>query len=164
MHPDHISVREALVTALADIGEAAQGRTFLDTWPRSSQDARYWRLYGRWQLEYDRHPKEATRAFQTALAELPQDWQTWYRLARALHMLKRDSESYQAAQTVARIREVLDPLVLGPRLDSAFNHLDDPQALREVATVCSQAGLPRLASMWMREAERPTHRAGQLLK
>ena len=82
-HPNHLGTREALVTALADAGEPDRGRALLDTWPESTRDARYWRLRGRWNLEYDHHPDQAAAAFQTALVELRQDWRSWYRLARA---------------------------------------------------------------------------------
>jgi len=147
-HPDHIAAREALVTALADAGEPNRGRVLLDDWPQSARDARYWRLLGRWELEYDHRPDRATAAFQTALAEFPQDWRSWSRLARALRILGHDAEGRQAAETVRRIREVLDPLVLGPRLDAAFDHLDDPVALRDLAALCNRAGLTRLADAW----------------
>ena len=131
-YPAHINAREALVTALADLGEPDRGRVLLDTWPEAMHDARYWRLQGRWDLEYNHRPKDAVTALQIALADLPQDWRSWYRLARALHTLGRDTESQQAAETVSRIREVLDPLVLEPRLHDAFDHLDDPTALRRL--------------------------------
>jgi len=147
-HPDHIAAREALVTALADAGEPDRGRVLLDDWPEGIRDARYWRLRGRWELEYDHRPDRATTAFQTALVEFPQDWRSWARLARTLRILGREVEGRQAAETVSRIREVLDPLVLGPRLDAAFDHLDDPVALRDLAALCNRAGLTRLADAW----------------
>jgi len=147
-HPDHLAAREALVTALADAGEPERGRTLLHAWPELTRDARYWRLLGRWELEYDRRPDRAAVAFQKALAELPQDWRSWSRLARTLRILGREVEGRQAAETVSRIREVLDPLVLGPRLDAAFDHLDDPVALRDLAALCNRAGLTRLANAW----------------
>ena len=152
-HPDHVGAREALVTALANAGEPDRGRAVLNEWPESSRDARYWRLRGRWELEYDHRPDQATTAFQTALVELPHDWRSWYRLARALRILNRDSESRRAAETESRIREVLDPLVLEPRLDTAFHHLDDLAALRDLAMLCQQAGLTRLANAWLAETQ-----------
>ena len=152
-HPDHIGAREALVAALADAGEPDRGRALLDDWPERARDARYWRLRGRWELEYDHRPDRAAAAFQTAVAELPQDWRSWYRLARALRILGRDREGRQAAETVSRIREVLDPLTLGPQLDAAFDHLDDPAALRNLAALCDRAGLTRLADAWRTEAQ-----------
>jgi tetratricopeptide (TPR) repeat protein len=153
-YPDHINTREALVTTLADLGEPDRGRILLDDWPESMRDARYWRLRGRWDLEYDHRPQEAVTALQTAIADLPQDWRSWYRLARALHVLGRASESQRAAETVSRIREVLDPLILEPRLHAAFNHLDDSIALRDLAALCNRAGLSRLADAWLAEARR----------
>jgi len=147
-HPEHITAREALVTALADAGEPKRGRALLEDWPQLARDARYWRLLGRWELEYDHRPDQAVTALKTALAEFPQDWRSWYRLARTLRILGRDVEGRQAAETVSRIRELLDPLVLGPRLDSAFNHLDDPVALRDLAALCDRAGLTHLADAW----------------
>jgi hypothetical protein len=153
-HPEHIGAREAHVTALADAGEPDRGRAVLDGWPgpESTRDPRYWRLRGRWELEFDHHPERAAAAFQNALATLPQDWRSWSRLARALRRLGRNGPARQAAETVGRIREVLDPLVLGPGLDTAFDHLDDPAALRDLAGLCNRAGLTRLADAWRAEA------------
>jgi hypothetical protein len=151
-HPDHIGAREALVSTLADAGEPDRGRQVLDAWPAAAQDARYWRLRGRWQLEYDHRLDLAATALQTAVVELPQDWRSWYRLARVLWMLGRERESTCAAQTMSRIREVLDPLTLGPHLESAFNHLDSPSACADLAVVCERAGLIRLASAWRAQA------------
>jgi predicted Zn-dependent protease len=162
-HPDHIGAREVLVTGLADAGEPDRGRAVLDQWPESSRDARYWRLRGRWELEYDHHPDVATSAFQTALEELPQDWRSWYRLARALRMLNRNQESHEAAETVSRIREVLDPLVLDSRLDAAFEHLDDVAALRDLAALCQRAGLTRLADAWLAETRKKAQPLAYLL-
>ena len=72
------------VTALADAGEPDRGRVFLEGWPAAMRDARYWRLRGRWDLEYDHRPDQAIPAFRAALEVLPHDWRTHYRLARAL--------------------------------------------------------------------------------
>ena len=155
-HPDHIGARAALVTALADAGEPDRGRAVLDAWPESTRDAHYWRLRGRWDLEYDHRPERAATALRTALADLPQDWRTWFRLARALHMLGRDDESQRAAEAVSRIREILDPLRLGPRLHAAFDHLDDPAALHDLAALCNRVGLTRLADAWLTEAQQKT--------
>jgi thioredoxin-like negative regulator of GroEL len=152
-YPDQVAVREVLITALADAGEPDRGRALLKTWPQSMQDARYWRLRGRWDLEYDHQPQHAVSALQTALVDLPQDWRSWYRLARALHIVGRDGESGKAAQAVTCIREALDPLVLEPRLDAAFDHLGDPAALRDLAGFCSQIGLKQLAEAWLIEAQ-----------
>ena len=150
-HPDHVGARTALVTALANAGEPERGRAVLDEWPDSGRDTRYWRLRGRWDLEYDHRPDHAVSAFERSLAELPHDWRSWYRLARALRMLKRDTESRDAAKTESRIREALDPLILEPRLDAAFAHLDNSAALNDLALLCQQAGLNHLADAWRRE-------------
>jgi hypothetical protein len=147
-HLDQIGVREALVTSLADAGEPDRGRTILEGWPAAHRDARYWRLLGRWELEYDHQPERAIVAFRNALADLPQDWRSWYRMARALRVLGRDAEARQAAETVGRIREVLDPRTLGPRLDEDVNHLEDPAALRDLAELCDRVGLKNLAAAW----------------
>ncbi len=157
-HPDHIGAREALATALADAGEPDRGRLVLDGWPgaETARDARYWRLRGRWDLEYDHRPERAVDACRKAVAELPQDWRSWSRLARALRSLGRDAEALQAAETVGRIREVLDPMTLGPRLDAAFTHRDDPAALRDLAGLAGRAGLARLADAWRAEARLAT--------
>jgi tetratricopeptide (TPR) repeat protein len=154
--PDNVVVREALVTALADIGEQDQGRDVLDSWPESRRDARYWRLRGRWDLEYDHKFGPAAEAFRRALVDLPHDWKTHVRLARALQNLGRDAEARAEAETVARLRELLDPAVLGPRLaadlDQARDLEHDPRAAADLADLCSRAGLTRLAQAWRREA------------
>ena len=147
-HPGHVGVREALVTALADAGEPERGRTLLESWPADQRDGRYWRLRGRWNLEHDHQPDQAARALRAALVDFPQDWRTHYRLARALQIEKRTVEAQQEAEAVGRIRELLDPLTLGPRLDASFVHLDDPAALGTLAELCDRAGLTRLAQAW----------------
>ena len=153
-HPDHLGAREALVTALADAYEPDRGRAVLDGWPgpESARDARYWRLRGRWDLEYDHRPDRAVDAFRKVVAVLPQDLRSWSGLARSLRRTARDAEARQAAETVGRIREVLDPMTLGPSLDAAFKHLDDPAALRDLAVLSGRAGLTRLSDAWRAEA------------
>jgi tetratricopeptide (TPR) repeat protein len=161
-HPGYIGAREALVAALADAGEPDRGRALLDDWPEKARDARYWRLRGRWELEYDHRPDRAVAALQTAVADIPQDWRSWYRLARALWILGRDREGRQAAQTASRIQEVLNPLALGPQLDAAVDHLDDPTVLRNLAALCDRAGLTRLAEAWRTEAQVVTRASGSV--
>lgn len=151
-HPDHTQARETLVTALADAGEPNRGRERLDQWPESTRDARYQRLRGRWDLEYDHHPDSAVGLFRSALETFPQDWRSWYRLARAYRALGRQADAQAAALQVGRIREILDPATLGRRLDDAFNHLDEPAPLADLARLCDQAGLHRLAEAWRTEA------------
>ena len=141
-------VREALVTALADAGEPEQGRAYLDGWPEDARDARYWRLRGRWDLEHDRRADRAVAAFRTALEAFPQDWRTHYRLARALQIVNQPDQARQEAEAVGRIRELLDPMTLGPKLDAAFAHLGDPAAIRTLAELCARVGLVRLAEAW----------------
>jgi tetratricopeptide (TPR) repeat protein len=147
-HPEHVGAREALVAALADAGEPDRGRRVLDGWPETDRDARFWRLRGRWELEYEHNPDRAVAPFRNALSELPQDWRSWYRLARALYMIGRHDESRQAAEMVRRVREVLEPLTLGPRLDAVSGHVNDPTALNDLASLCDRAGLTRLADAW----------------
>ena len=154
--PDNVVVREALVTALADIGEQDRGRELLDAWPESRRDARYWRLRGRWDLEYDHQFSHAVEAFRQALVDLPHDWKTRVRLARALQNLGQDTEARAEAETVARLRELLDPAVLGPRLardfDQARDLTHDSAAATDLADLCARAGLDKLAQAWRREA------------
>ncbi len=153
-HPDHVAARTALVTALADAGEPERGRAILGDWPSSARDSRYWRLRGRWDLEYDSRPEAAAAAFRIVLKEMPQDWRSWYRLARALRILGREEESRQAAETVSRIRGALDPLLLRPLLDESLGHLSEPAALEEIADLCKRVGLARLGEAWHSEAQR----------
>ena len=124
----------------------------LDAWPEPLRDARYWRLRGRWDLDYDHHPARAVEAFTRALTDLPHDWKTRVRLARALHALGRETASKQEADAVARTREALDPSTLGPRLSADLARLDAPSALLDLSDLCACAGLTRLADAWRREA------------
>jgi thioredoxin-like negative regulator of GroEL len=156
-HPDNINVREALVSTLADSGELERGQEVISTWPEEQHDARYWNLRGRWQLEYDHQPKEAVLSLEKALQETPQDWRTWYRLARALSSIRRNEESLKAAERVKRLRELLDPLSLGPRLDRLFEHQRTTGTLLELAKLAEQAGLLRLATAWRSELEAGSH-------
>jgi predicted Zn-dependent protease len=158
-HPDHVAARQALVTALADAGEPRRGRAILDAWPATARDSRYWRLLGRFSLEYDNRPAEAATAFRRVLEDSPQDWRSWYRLARALRALGRDEESRQAAETVRRIRGALDPLQLRPLLDESLRHLDDPASLEKLAALCNRAGIARLGDAWQREAQSAERRS-----
>jgi len=147
-HPEHVDAREALVTALADAGEPEAGRKLLETWPLEQRDGRFWRLRGRWDLDHDHRPDQAVDALQAALVDFPQDWRIHYRLAQALQIVHRPEEARREAETVGRIRELLDPLTLGPKLDAAFSHLDEPAALQTLADLCARAGLTRLAGVW----------------
>jgi tetratricopeptide (TPR) repeat protein len=139
-HPEQLGARDALVSALADAGEVDRGRALLDAWPgpESGRDARYWRLRGRWELEYDGHPDRAEAALHRALEAEPHDWRTWYRLARALRQLGRDAEARRAAEAVGRIREALEPAALGPRLDDDLREFD----LRLMPELNDVSGLP----------------------
>ena len=152
--PDHTQSREALIEALADIGEPNRGRKLLDQWPESTRDERYEKLRGRWDLEYDHHPERAAPLFQSALGKMPQDWRSWYRLARAYRAIGREADARAAAVQVERIRESLDPLALGRRLDDALNHLDDPSTPAEMIRLCRQASLHQLADAWQEELNR----------
>jgi thioredoxin-like negative regulator of GroEL len=154
--PGAVNIREALVIEFADSGEIERGRAVLAAWPESARDARYDRLRGRWDLEFDRTPDEAVKAFQRVLDALPHDWRTRYRLARALRIIKRPDESKVEAERLSRLLEVLDPARLGRRLDAAIDHLDDPKSRLELADLCDRAGLSRLAGAWRADATEVT--------
>jgi tetratricopeptide (TPR) repeat protein len=151
--PGHLAVREALATALADAAAIEDCRSALESWPPEGRDARYWRLLGRWLLEFGREPGPAADAFAKALAELPHDWKTRARLARALRALGRDAEARREAEAVNRLRERLGPATLGPRLSTALA-AEGPGALNDLADLCAGVGLTPLADAWRREAER----------
>ena len=151
-HPEHVAAREALVSDLADAGEPERGRALLDAWPKPLRDARYERLRGRWEIDYDHQPSLAVSAFQAAIESLPHDWKTRVRLSRSLHSLGRQPEARQEAETVSRIRETLDPVKLGPRLAADLDRLDAPKSLLDLADLCARAGLARLSEAWRREA------------
>ena len=157
--PSHVPAREALLVALADSGEPDLGRAILERWPEEARDARYDRLRGRWDLDYDREPGRAVESFVRVLVDLPHDWRSHYGLARAYRALGRDREAVAEAETVARLRERLDPPSLGPRLSGDLGRLDDPRAADDLAGLCESVGLARLAEAWRREAQsRPSSR------
>lgn len=150
-HPGHVAAREALVVALGDAGEVDRGREALDAWPPDARDARYDRLRGRWDLDYDHDPAGAERSFARVLIDLPHDWKSHYGLARALRALGREAESRSEAETVARVRERLEPAALGPRLAGDLGRLGEPSALLDLAGLCEGVGLADLAASWRRE-------------
>jgi tetratricopeptide (TPR) repeat protein len=151
-HPGHAGLREALALDLANLGEVDRGRAALDAWPEGARDERYDRLRGRWDLEYDGRRDRALAAFDRALAALPHDWRTRYARTLALQRLGRRDEARAAAEAVGRLRDVLEPRALGPRLDADLARLDDPAALRDLAALARSAGLERLAAAWRAEA------------
>ena len=155
--PGHLDAREVLITALADAGEPEAGRKVLDAWPgdEPARDSRYWRLRGRWDLDFDHNPAQAIEAFRRTLTDLPHDWKTRFRLARALRAAGREPEAREEAEAVGRTRELLDPARLGLRLAADFQRRDDPKALNDLADLCARAGLTRLAEAWSREADQP---------
>ena len=152
-HPEHLAAREALILALADSGEVDRGRSVLAEWPQAGRDARYHRLAGRWALEYDRQPARAVESFRESLKTLPHDWRTRSRLARALQNAGLGDEAKRAARDVERLREALDPVVLGPRLDHDLATLNDPKSRLDLADLCARAGLANLADAWRIDAE-----------
>ena len=150
--PGHLDAREVLIITLADAGDPERGRQLLDSWPRQARDARYLRLRGRWDLDYDHRPAEAVRSLRLALTELPQDWRTRYRLARALRADGRAAEAREAADSLSRLREALDPIPLGRRLAADLEHLDDRESRLDLAALCDRVGLSRLADAWRLDA------------
>lgn len=154
--PGRLAAREALVTALADSGETVLGRQVLEGWPAEGRDARFWRLKGRWELEYDRRPGEAAVSFARALGELPHDWKTRVRLARALRSIGQEAEARREAEAVGRLRERLDPASLGPLLLAALEG-PGPKGRQDLADLCAGVGLTSLAEAWRREAGTGSH-------
>jgi predicted Zn-dependent protease len=152
-HPDHVGARELLIATLADAGEPDRGGATLNGWPVVARDVRYWRLRGRWKLEYERHPDRAIVPFQTTLSDVPQDWQSWYRLARALHMVGRKGASHQAAKALSRVREVFNALTLNFQLDAAFYPANDATTLSNLGRLCERSRLVHLAAAWQNEAQ-----------
>ncbi len=153
-HADHVAAREALVLALADAGEQPErGRAILDAWPEPLRDARYARLRGRWNLEYEpRDDASAIVSLRKALEHLPHDWRTRSRLARALRNAGKRDEADREASAVELLREVLDPVALGRRLDADLGKLEAPESREDLARLCARVGLSRLAEAWSRDA------------
>jgi thioredoxin-like negative regulator of GroEL len=146
--PQNPSAREALVNALSIAADLDAGQTVLEAWPTDARDARYYRLRGRWDLDYEHQPARAVEAFERALVDLPHDWKTHYGLAKALNALGRPAQAQREADTVSRLREVLSPEALSQRLTSDFTHVDEPRSCQDLATLCTRVGLNRLADAW----------------
>jgi tetratricopeptide (TPR) repeat protein len=156
----HLAAREALLIALADEGEPERGRIALEGWPVADRDARYFRLRGRWDLDYDHRPDRAAEAYARALVDLPHDWKSHYGLARAYKALGRENEAKSEAEAVARLRERLAPTPLAARLTDDLAKLDDLQARQDLAALCESVGLTQLAEAWTRETlPRPSPRS-----
>jgi thioredoxin-like negative regulator of GroEL len=149
--PEFLAAREALLLALADAGDPDRGRTILEAWPEPGRDARYFRLKGRWTLDYDRKPDLAAKAYNRAVLELPHDWKSHYGLARAYRALGREPEARAEADAVARLRERLNPSTLAPRLTGDLSRLEDPRSLLDLASLSKSVGLTWLAEAWARE-------------
>ncbi|MFO0959737.1 MAG: hypothetical protein U0800_20255 [Isosphaeraceae bacterium] len=144
----HRGAREALVEALLDMGDPQAASERLEGWPAGDRDARYDRLAGRLALEHHRDPKEAVALLGRASAAWPFDWSTRSALARA-YMASGDPEAARReADAVARLREILDPHTLGPRLDRDLARPADPEARRDLADLCERIGLEDLARAW----------------
>jgi thioredoxin-like negative regulator of GroEL len=157
--PDHLSIREALVLALAEAGDPDRGRAVLDSWPKTQHDARYHRLRGRWHLIYDhpRDPKAAAESFRRALTPLPFDWRTHYGLTRALSASGLKAEAAREVEIVSRLHEILDPTPLGRRIDADLAHLDSPSSRVDLADLCERVGLVDLAAAWRLDASAPVN-------
>ncbi len=159
-HPEHLGARAALATAMAEAGEPDRGRSALDAWPVNRRDdPRYLQLRGRWALEYDQQPEDAAVVLAEAVRAVPSDWRSWYRLARALRRIGRNGEARRAAESVARIREAIEPVPLGRRLADDLKNPDDPRSAADLADLADRAGFDRLAIAWRAEAQTRTHRA-----
>jgi tetratricopeptide (TPR) repeat protein len=157
--PGHVGVREALVLDLADAGRPDRGRALLDAWPDGpARDARLDRLRGRFDLDFDAAPARALEALDRALITLPHDWHTRYLRARALRQVGRVDDARAEADRVARLRELLDPPRLGPRLEASLQSPDDPRVALDLADLCAAAGLTDLAAAWRAQAQPPPPR------
>jgi thioredoxin-like negative regulator of GroEL len=154
-HPEHIASREALVQSYAELGLPDRGRKVLETWPEPLRDIRYHRLAGRWALEFDHDDARAAESLARVTEAVPHDWRTWFRLARALQRVGRETEAEHAASVVTRLREILEPTLLGERLDRDFARLDQKEACLDLALLCDQAGQTRLADAWRIESNSP---------
>jgi hypothetical protein len=150
--PGHVGLREALVIDLAEAGEPDRGRVVLDAWPEGRRDARYRRLKGRWDLEYDRRPDRAVTDLESCLIPLPHDVRSHYRLARSLANSGNLAAARVAAARVSALRELLDPIPLGRRLAAALKRPGSREGLRDLASLCREVGLARLAEAWDLEA------------
>lgn len=156
--PERIDAREALVVELAGAGEPKRGEAILSAWPTNARDARYLRLMGRWLIDYMHRPRDAAEAFEKALETWPNDWRTWYRLARARAMLSGTAAANEAADRVRKLRDALDAETLGERLIRDSKAIDTAQARLDLAELCDRAGLADFAAAWRKLAgQAPRH-------
>jgi hypothetical protein len=142
-----------LVVSLADAGEIDRGRAVLDAWP-AGDDPRRDRLRARFVLDYDRKPEEAAEALGRVVARIPHDWRSHYHRARALRAVGRIDDANRAADMARRLRERLDPARLAARLVEDLREPVRSPALRDLAELCRELGLSRLAEEWERLAAR----------
>lgn len=156
-NPSFEQAYEALAIELAASGLIDEGRSILDRWPDTKRDARYDRLKGRWELEFNNHPDRAVPLFERVVAQIPHDKTSWFRLSRAYKAVERERESRLAAERVAQLVEILDPRTLSPRLTNDFERLDDPESKLDLAEICDKAGFVKLAKAWREEAATPRH-------
>lgn len=156
-NPSFEQAYEAIAIELAASGLIDEGRSILDQWPDNKRDARYNRLKGRWELEFNNHPDRAVPLFERVVAQIPHDKTSWFRLSRAYKSIGRERESQLAAERVAQLVEILDPRTLSPRLTRDFERLDDPESKLDLAEICEKAGLVKLAKAWREEAAIPRH-------
>ncbi|GIW85910.1 MAG: hypothetical protein KatS3mg108_0234 [Isosphaeraceae bacterium] len=155
-NPSHLPTREALAITLAETGQPQLGRSILNDWPPSQRNALYDRLDGRWALDYENNPAHAVDALRRALAALPTDRRSRYRLARALQATGLTDAARAEAQLLARLYETLEPVRLTQRLDNALaDNPIPPHTARDLAHLCRSVGLDQLASLWDELAQQP---------
>lgn len=150
--PAEVLPRAALAETLLDAGFAEQAEGVLDAWPDSARGVSYDRLRGRWAQDFARDPARAAESYRRIVAAFPQDWRTLGRLARALKGLGEGEEARRLAERVDRLRELLDPVLLGPRLSRAFAAAGDPESLDDLSRLTREAGLDFLADAWRDQA------------
>jgi len=153
-NPDHAGTRLALAELELERGRAAAARRTLEPLLKSPPlyiSADLDRLIGRVHLKNE--PARAAAAFERALERRPHDWKTRALLARAYEALGLDQQAARESQLVEHQQELLAPQRLGPRLARALERLDNPEALGDLARLCDEAGLNRLARAWRLEAE-----------
>ena len=146
--PESMEARLVLFELFMTSGLSAEASELLQNWPESGRDRiAYYRLTGRFLQDFREDHQSAALAFQKALSQMPYDWKTRYRLARAYKATGREFESRSESVLMLKMRERLEPAVLEPQLNQAFPQGQPPVPYQLIALL-KDLELLELAEAW----------------